>query len=108
MKKVLLLTTLCLPLLFGGCAKRIVDMTVTIYGIVVDAETDTPIEGVLVTLSPGVKNKYTENDGYFEFSDMIQQQYTLNAMKDGYKTDRKSINANPGETVEIIFSLHRE
>lgn len=108
MRKVLFLFTLCLSLLFGGCAKRIIDTTITIYGTVIDADSQYPLDGVLITLSPGAKNKYTGNDGYFEFANMDQQQYTLSAQKEGYHTDRKSVNANSGEKIEITFSLHRE
>lgn len=105
MKKILILLALSLPFLFSGCAKKIEDVTVTIYGTVVDANTQTPIDGVLITLTPGAKNKYTGGDGYYEFPDLVQQQYTLTAQKTGYHTDRKNVSSFPGEMVEITFTL---
>lgn len=111
MKKIILLVTLCLPLLFGSCAKKIEDITITIYGTVVDADTQTPISGVLVWVSvgAGTKSKVTGIDGYFEFSDLeANQQYTVVAQKEGYSSaDRKIVKANAGKRVEIILTLEK-
>jgi hypothetical protein len=109
MKKLLLLITLCsLPFIFAGCAKKIEDVTITIYGTAVDNDTQAPIDGVLVTLIPGTKSVKTGRDGYFEFPDIETQQYTLTAQKPNYTTDRRYVNANAGERVEVTFIMHKE
>lgn len=109
MKNSLLLVILCMPLLFGGCVKRIVDVTVTIYGTVVDAETRDPLWGVDLSLSPGIaERRQTGDDGYFIFADIEQKQYTIQAKKTGYKTNVKSVNPNPGETVELVIPLEKK
>ena len=108
MKKYLLLATICLPLLFGSCAKKIADVTVTIYGTVVDKESQMPLRGVFVTVSPGSKNKQTGDDGYFEFVDLEQRQYSVQASKEGYKTNYRQVNYNAGEKIELIIPLEKE
>lgn len=109
MKRLLLLVITCLPLLFSGCAKRIVDVTITIYGYVIDNETQAPLDGALVTITPNsLQGIYTGNDGYFEFANIEQQQYFLSASKKGYITNRRQTTPNPGERVQIIFSMEKE
>ena len=106
MKKYVLLATICLPLLFGGCAKRIVDLTITIYGTVIDADTHEPLKEVEVSLTPGTHmNKKTGSDGYYEFVDVPANPYTIYARKKGYEEDHRPINPTSGERVEINFSL---
>ena len=107
MKKIILLLTICLPLLFCGCVKKIVDITVTIYGTVVDKDTQKALEGVHIQLSPGTYTKHTGSDGYYEFVDIPARQYDIYARKEGYQEDHTSINPNPGESREIIFMLKK-
>lgn len=108
MKRILLFATLCLSLLFGGCVKRIVDVTVTIYGTVVDAETRDPLGGVDVSIQPGLTSKSTGDNGFFEFADIEQRQYHIQAKKEGYQTNDRWVNPNPGETLEIVIPLHKK
>lgn len=107
MKRILLLLIICLPFMCTSCVKRIVDTTITVYGTVIDLETQMPIEGVSVTITPGAKNKVTGSDGYFEFVDLENRQYTLTAQKNGYSTDRKSITTVAGDNAEVTFLLKK-
>ncbi len=108
MKKILLLATLCsMSLLFAGCAKKIVDTTITIFGTIVDKETQMPLSGVFVTVTPGSKNKQTGDDGYFEFVDLEQRQYSIQAMKEGYAPNSRQVNYTAGEKVELIIPLEK-
>ena len=108
MKKIFILAVLCLPILFGSCAKKIVNTSITIYGTVIDADTHDPIQGVLLTLMPSSRNCYTGSDGSYQFQDLNKQQYTITAQMGGYKTDRKTVNLNAGEKQEITFALMKE
>lgn len=108
MKKILILAVICLPILFGSCAKKKVDTSVSIYGTVVDADTHSPIQGVLLTLMPSSKNCYTGSDGSYQFEDLNKQQYTITAQMGGYRTDRKTVNLEAGERQEVTFALHQE
>ena len=108
MKKIILFATLCLPLLFCSCVKKIEDLTITIYGTVTDEDTHESLKEVEVSLSPGTHtNKRTGSDGYYEFVDVAVKPYTIYARKNGYQEDHRSINPTVGESVEINFSLKR-
>ena len=103
-----MLAVICLPILFGSCAKKVVNTSSSIYGTVVDAATHDPIQGVLLTLMPSSRNCYTGSDGSYQFEDLNAQQYTITAQMSGYGPDRKSINLEAGERQEITFALHKE
>lgn len=108
MKKIFIIAVICLPFFLGGCAKKVVDTNISIFGTVVDAADNAPIQGVLLTLMPSSKNRYTGSDGTYEFEDLDAQQYTITAQMGGYKTDRKTVNLTAGEREEVTFALKKE
>lgn len=109
MKKIIFLITFCLPLLLGSCVKKIADVTITIYGTVVEADSQVPVSGVLVSVLTASKSKVTGNDGYFEFSELeADKQHTITAQKEGYGPDRRYVIANAGESVEINLTIKKE
>ena len=107
MKKMLYLAVFCLPLFFIGCEKRIVDITGTLSGTVVEMTTGDVIAGALITLSPSGKNTYTGADGFFEFQDLDAQQYTVTVQADGYSTNRKTVTIVAGATERINVTLQK-
>lgn len=108
MKKMLYLAVFCLPLFFIGCEKRIVDITGTLSGTVVEMTTGDVIAGALITLSPSGKNTYTGVDGFFEFQDLDAQQYTLTVQATGYQTNRKTVTIVAGATERVNITLQKE
>lgn len=109
MKKIILLAVICLPLLFTGCEKRIINTGVTIYGTIYDATTFNPIQGAMLTLQPSGRSCYTGSDGAFNFEEDLEPlQYTITAQANGYRTDRKTIKLSPGESSEVTFALKKE
>ncbi len=108
MKKILYLAVFCLPLFFIGCEKRIVDITGTLSGTVVEMTTGDVIAGALVTLAPSGKNTYTGVDGFFEFQDLEAQQYTLTVQATGYQTNRKTVSIVAGATERVNITLQKE
>ena len=108
MKKLVIFLTLCLPLVCTSCVKPIEDYSISIYGMVIDADTSEPLQGVLLTLIPSSKNCYTGSDGYYEFTDLEAQKYTITAQFSGYQTDRKMIILYEGEKQEVTFALRKE
>ena len=108
MKKILMLAVICLPILFGSCAKKVVNTSISIYGTVVDAATHDPIQDVLLTLMPSSRNCYTGSDGSYQFEDLNALQYTITAQMGGYKTDRKTVTLTAGDKEEVTFALHKE
>ena len=103
----LYLAVFCLPLFFIGCEKRIVDITGTLSGTVVEMTTGDVIAGALITLSPSGKNTYTGADGFFEFQDLDAQQYTVTVQADGYSTNRKTVTIIAGATERINITLQK-
>lgn len=111
MKKFKYWAFVCFSLLFIGfigCETRIYDTTIAIFGTVVDADTNAPLQGVLLTLMPSSKNRYTGSLGTYEFDDLEPRQYTITAQMDGYRSDRKTVNLVSGEREEVTFALHKE
>lgn len=108
MKKILYLALFCLPLLFIGCEKRIVDITGTLSGTVVEMTTGDVIAGALITLSPSGKNTYTGADGFFEFQDLDAQQYTVTVQAEGYSTNRKTVTIIAGATERVNITLDKQ
>lgn len=108
MKKMLYLAVFCLPLFFIGCEKRIVDITGTLSGTVVEMTTGDVIAGALITLSPSGKNTYTGADGFFEFQDLDAQQYTVTVQADGYSTNRKTVTIVAGATEKVNITLEKQ
>ena len=99
----------CMPLLFAGCEKRVIDTGVTIYGTVYDADTHNPIQGAMLTMQPGGRSCYTGSDGAFNFEeDLDPLQYTVTAQATGYRTDRKTVKLSAGESSEVTFALRKE
>jgi len=52
-------------------------------GLVLDAPTNAPLEGVLVNMN-GL-TAYTGTDGWFEFTDVIAKRYTIELSREGYE-----------------------
>lgn len=80
-----------------------------ISGMVIDMETGEPLDDVLISLQPKNKpNIYTGLDGQFEFRDLEEDQYTVTAIKTGYKADRTLANVIPGETVSVSLVMEKK
>jgi hypothetical protein len=91
-----------------ACDPITYDVFSTIVGTVVDDETMEPIEDVEVRLSPyRGDSKKTKSDGSFEFTNLEAMQYTIVVHKLGYSSNKKSINAIAGDTVETIITMSR-
>lgn len=79
-----------------------------ITGQVIDADTYDAIEGASVNLSPNSKSTFTGSDGYFDFSDLDVEQYTVTVQKPGYATNRKTVKSVAGETENITIPLTKK
>lgn len=111
MKKILLLATLCLPLLYGGCVKRVVSNTITFYGFVTDFETSEPLQGVKVTVLPNGQACSTGSDGTYEIKNVPYEEggYVLQAQKDGYQSNRVKLGLiSTTNKTEVSIQLHKE
>lgn len=101
MKKGIILQTFTLLLVcvaFYGCVPDFEETTGNIRGKIVDSQSDEPMQGVTVSISPGGTSSVTGSDGIFEFLNLSPSQYSLQAQKAGYKTNYKQISILAGET----------
>lgn len=109
MKKIFILAVICLPLLFTGCEKRIVNTGVTIYGNVYDATTFDPIKGATITLQPGNRRCFSGSDGAFNFEeDLEPKKYTVQATADNYYPDWTEVVLSPGESSKVDLALKKK
>ncbi len=79
----------------------------SIYGVVSDMDTEEPVEGVTVVLSPGGTTRMTAADGRFEYQSLEPLQYTITVQKNGYSTNRKSVTVVVGEKTEANISIRK-
>ena len=87
---VIMVCSLCL--LLGSCWKQKEETKVgRIQGIVTNANTNEPIQGVNISLSPTGLSAVTGSDGRYEFNNLEPGQYTVQGMKVGYESNTKSI-----------------
>lgn len=101
--------TFAIAALFAACSPVEYDTFATITGTVVDANDQSAIGGATISLSPSGKSTYTDDNGYFQFVDLeAPQQYTIQVQKPDYKTSRKTISAEVGQTENIIIPLEKK
>ena len=113
MKTVFYLFIAGLMLLFiaTSCNKKKTEANTacTITGIVVENDgTSNPVAMAATTLSPSNANTYTGSDGHFEFLDLDAKQYTIQAQKTGYITNRVTVTTVAGGTVNIMIPMDKE
>lgn len=97
MKKFFLFTAcLTIGFLFASCSDDETPGFGSIYGIVTDADTNQPVYGASVILSPGNISTTTGNDGHFEFVDLEPGQYKIQIIANNYQTVSRQIQVNAG------------
>lgn len=105
MKKIKYILGIAIAITYISCSSSEYDFFTSIHGSVTDEATTEPVEGVLVSLSPGGLSKTTDAAGYFEFTDLESGQYTITVQKNGYQANRKTVNTVAGETSEISVTI---
>lgn len=106
----LLFTILTLFVLTISCNKKNPETNsyCTITGFVYEEGTDNRISNADVTLSPTGKPGKTNNDGYFDFTNLDNDQYTITVQKSGYITNRKTVTTEAGGTINVSIPLKKE
>ncbi len=89
----------------GACAKDEESFTGNIIGKVTDSSTGEVMSGVTVTIVPSGKARTTGSDGYFEFRDLDPKQYEIQARKEGYTTNTKTVNVTIGADAQGDIQL---
>ena len=88
---ILFVFSLCL---ITSCVKE--KATGRIQGIVTNANTTEPIQGVNISLSPSGASAVTGSDGRYEFNNLEPGNYTVQGVKQGYESNTKNISITAG------------
>lgn len=94
-----------LMLVIYGCVTDVLVTTGSIAGAITDAKSGENISGVNVTLSPSGRSFTTSADGRYEFRDIEQGSYTVQASKAGYTQTQKNVEVIAGETSSLDLTL---
>lgn len=91
-------------LLFGSCAKDVIDLTGAIKGSVKNAN-GAFVEDCIISLNPTGKSQVTSINGTFEFSKLDPNNYTLTFRKDGYSDQQKRVEVLSGmiSNIDVIL-----
>lgn len=82
--------------LLNACTKEEKETVGSIQGIVTNASTNEPIQGVNISLSPTGLSAVTGSDGRYEFKNLEAGQYTVQGVKAGYESNTKNITIVAG------------
>jgi uncharacterized protein YjdB len=98
---------IAIALLCNTCAKDEIDVFGSISGTVRDVQQQ-PLEGVIVSLTPGGLTKSTGKDGSYSFIDLESKQYSLSYSKNEYITVSKTTAVQAGMNNVIDVILEKE
>jgi hypothetical protein len=80
-------------------------VTAIIRGLVVDAQSATPLPGVLVRLAAGGRETISDEDGRFEFSGVTAGPHRLYVSAVGYSLAEPELTVAPGGPLELTVAL---
>lgn len=97
-------------ILMASCGEDTVDLVGvgTVTGRVVEADSFDPIENAKVTLSPSSNTVFSDEDGYFVFTEVEAGDYSVSATKESYLTTFEAATVTAGLEVNVIFELEDE
>jgi len=78
----------------------------TISGFVTNPQNDNPIENAEIYLSEVEINSFTDIDGYFKFSKLSENSYTLVVKHIGFEDYSTMIKLNQGEHKKLAIKLN--
>ncbi|MFI3319116.1 MAG: carboxypeptidase regulatory-like domain-containing protein [Rikenellaceae bacterium] len=80
----------------------------TIYGTITDADTNQPIQGANVVISPTNASTVTGADGSYYFQDLEAQQYKLTVTASGYDYNSRQVTVVAGQSISGDINLSAE
>jgi len=105
MKKLFILPILSCVLLLSSCGRSNDDPFGAIYGTVTSRVTGEPIPNAALTLSPTGENRHTNASGFFEFTDLRPEPYTVAVSAVGYRSDSRHAQVRAGRRAQANFQL---
>ncbi|WP_224996165.1 carboxypeptidase-like regulatory domain-containing protein [Cesiribacter sp. SM1] len=77
----------------------------SVRGVVIDAETNSPLQAVSITTNPPTSAVITNEEGVFMINNMSRGDYTITAQKLGYKNRTVSVAVRNGEQRDVTLVL---
>jgi Tol biopolymer transport system component len=101
----------CLALLIGvaSCEEDTIGLELkgNLQGRVVD-ESGVALDSVRITTSPASSTTFTDENGDFSLSNILVDNYSVQAEKDGYVTGFEAVAITENETSEVAFELREQ
>ena len=99
--------TFLILFLLTGCADKPTETSTlgSVYGTVFDQSNNSELSGATVSIQ-NVGNRTTDNNGYYEFLDLEENIYSINAEKAGYVTETTQVEIEANTNKEVNFTLH--
>lgn len=91
----------------SGCKTYDYDYYGSISGVVLDYTDNSPIENATVLMIPGSQTVRSGPDGNFIYEGLEEGQYVLSVQRNGYQSERKTVEVISGETVTTSIYLKR-
>ena len=107
MKKFILFFSVLAALICSSCVKPEPDIWGSISGVVKDAQSNQPIEGVKVTVTATGASQITNSDGQFTFDNLDATEYSLSFEKTGYFSHTQKVTVLAGETATAQVQLKK-
>ena len=108
MKKIILYILDCIFSSIGlliSCTSSEEDLYGSFSGIVTDADTKQPLNGVSVSITPQGETKVTGSDGAYTFLELAPTEYTVAYKRDGYEPDTKKVKIEAGISSRVDMVL---
>ncbi len=97
---------LSLIIIASACTKDPEDTTGNIMGIVTESGSGTtPLAGVSVSITSNGQETSTGSNGQFSFYDLEAKTYTLQFMKEGYETNKRTVTVISGQDTNCDIQL---
>jgi len=93
--------------LMYSCSEDTIEegQTGTLTGNVVSMGDNLPLANVKITTQPSSSTVFTDELGEFIIPDILVEQYSVQAEKEGYLVDFESTNVLANKTVNVVFEL---
>ncbi|HFS67461.1 MAG TPA: PEGA domain-containing protein [Flavobacteriia bacterium] len=103
------LNILLLILFFSSCSEDKIDYTGQgkITGKVIEKDSFVPLENAKVTINATNNSVFTDENGEFEFIDIPEGEYSIEAIKEEYVNGFEPVTVTAEQTVNIIIELQR-
>ncbi len=110
MKKIKYIVSILIIIGIFGCEETKIDVEKygSLHGIILDGESYTPLEGVLIATNPASSSSLTGSNGNFEISKVIEGDITITAHKKDYLSNSISVAVYENEITNLTFFLLKD